>query len=615
MVATQASIARSEPDGLVDLLSVRARWLLPSLLIVAALAITYGQVARFELLAWDDPVNITHNRLLHPPSLAHVAQFWRAPYAGLYVPVTYTFWSLEARLAATSRTSTGLNPGVFHLGNLLLHALATLAVFGALRQLVQNDWPACGGALLFGLHPLQVESVAWITETKGLLCGLFSFVALWAYLRFARAERLMDGRWRWYALATLSLVLALLSKPSAAAVPAMAFVLDVGVLGRRWSTSLRALAPWLALACGPLLATKLLQPDELLVDVPSLWQRPLVAADAILFYGWKLVWPVPLGPDYGRSPRVALSTPWPWVALFALLLGALVLVVRRAWKSLTVVALLAVAPLPVLGLVPFAYQQFSTVADRYAYLATFAPALAAAWLLSRHQNRAVTIGAAVLLVALAWTSHVQAASWRDSESLYRLAVSTNPRSLLAHNGLGNLLAEQGRWQEAAGHYQAAVDADPTSYAAHYNLGRALARLGKRPELISQALDELNASLRLRPGYGKAHFELARLYAEMGRLAESKHHLLLLTRVEPDRFDAWFSLGEVNEALRQPQEAVVAFQQAIKLNPRSAPAHERVARLFERQGDKERAKNHYRQALAIDARSAAAREALARLNAD
>jgi tetratricopeptide (TPR) repeat protein len=582
-----------------------------SFCIVTAVVLTFGQVVTFDLLRWDDPVNITRNPLLNPPSLEHALAFWLAPYAGLYVPVTYTFWSLEAALALLTAPSAGqLNPAVFHAGNLILHALTAIALFWLLRLLVHNIWAACAGALLFAVHPIQAESVAWVTETKGLLCGLWSFLALSAYVKFATlpGDKL---RWRitWYVLATLCFVLALLSKPSAVVVPAVALVLDRFALGRSWRSSLRTLAFWFLVAVVPMVITKRLQPDEFLADVPGLGQRLFVAADAVGFYLVKLFWPLGLAPDYGRSPRVALATPWPYVAgtILAVLIGFLTLL--RLWRSLIVLVLFIIGLLPVLGLVPFSYQQFSTVADRYAYVAMLAPALGLAWLLSAHPRRGAFLAVLALIVALAAVGHVQANYWRDDHALYLRALEVNPRSLLANNGLGNLLATQGRWIDAARYYQAAVESDANSYSAHYNLGRALARLNQGEEAVL----ELARSIELRPDYEKAHLELARVYAGLGRLPLAKEHLSYITRTNPSASLAWYNLGEVCVALNQPDEALRAFGESLKLAP-TADVHEQLGRLLEAQGRRSEAIEHYRQALTLEPNRQSVRTAIARLAA-
>ncbi len=152
-------------------------WLPGALVVLATLAV-FGWTVSFALLDWDDHLNISENRLINPPSLGGLIVLWARPYAGLYVPATYTLWSAEAALAAEPATSSAPHPfdaRVFHAGNVLLHAANAWLVWLLLARLIGSRWSAAAGALLFALHPLQVESACWVTETKGLLCGLFGF--------------------------------------------------------------------------------------------------------------------------------------------------------------------------------------------------------------------------------------------------------------------------------------------------------------------------------------------------------------------------------------------------------------------------------------------------------
>lgn len=414
-------------------LARRLWWIVPAGLVASVVAV-YGQTARHELLTWDDLQHIVANPNVNPPSWAGVARSWREPYWGLYAPLSYTWFAAEAALALRRAPdgTTRLDPAVFHLGNVLLHAGSTLLVYWLLRRLLARSFApaacwtparaspsaialescasqapatptgapsaaspatilACGAAAaLFALHPVQVESVAWVSEGRGLLCAFWSLVALWQWVVYWQSG---DGRAavRHYAAATAAYVLALLSKPAAVAVPLMAGVLAVGwfpapssaeASGRSWRAAARSLAPWFVGAAAWTVLTKLLQPDADADFVAPWWARPLVAGDALAFYLSKLVAPWGLCPDYGRSPRwvmaqgtfyVAWLVPAALVASLACLRG------RRVW--LTAVGLSVAWLVPVLGFVPFEYQRISTVADRYLYLAMFGPALALAWLL------------------------------------------------------------------------------------------------------------------------------------------------------------------------------------------------------------------------------------------
>jgi tetratricopeptide (TPR) repeat protein len=553
---------RDGPVGDADLLHSSLPWWLAVAALASAIALVFGRSLGFALLSWDDEINITRNPLLTPPSAASVIYFWLRPYVGLYAPVTYTVLAFEAIIAWRPEAAGGhFAAWVFHLGNLLFHTGAACAVYLILRRLTQHDLAALAGALMFALHPLQTESVCWATETKGLLAGLFSFLALWQY--WLSTDDGAEHPRLHYAVALVAFVLALLSKPSAVVAPVVALTIDALWIGRDWRQSARALAPWFALSLVLMVATKWLQPDESLSVVAPLWQRPLVAIDAIGFYLWKLALPWRLAPDYGRTPGVALAGVWPYLSILlvaALGAAAAFAPARRRWLALGAVFVVSLAP--VLGIVPFSYQQFSTVADRYAYLAMFAPALLTAWLLSRYPLPAVAGALAALIAAYGGISFVAAGHWRNDLALYTQANAVTERSLMAHNGLGNLLEQQGKLAEAEAHFRRAAELHPNSYSAHYNLGRVLGKRNRPAEGIAA----IHKSLALRPDYEKAHFELARLAVRADQLPLARDHLQQAVRLDPERVDAWFNLAQVHERLGEREAAIRCYQETLKRDP-------------------------------------------------
>ena len=333
--------------------------LLP-LLVLALTFAAFSEVGGFGFVSWDDELHVTENPWLHPVTPAHVWHFWRMSYQGLYIPLSYTVYALLA-LLARDPTTQALNPHVFHVANLILHLANVLLVFALLKQSVPNIWAASAGALLFGVHPLQGESVAWVSELRGLLSGMFALLALGQYLEFAESRA-----WGCFAVATAAFGLALLAKPSAVAVPLLALALTIWGLGLPWKRCVPPLALWAAMALGCVLANRTVQSVSPQLFLP-LWQRFFVAGDALAFYLAHLAWPARLGIDYGRSPFVVLAHPWGyWTWLVPALLGACLWAGRRRWPLLlTSGALFLLALLPTLGLVPFAFQLASTVADRY----------------------------------------------------------------------------------------------------------------------------------------------------------------------------------------------------------------------------------------------------------
>jgi len=555
--------------------------------------VVFAQVARFEMLQYDDRTNVVENPHLNPVTMSGVARFWSAPYAGLYAPLTYTFFAGEALLAerpATNNRSRHLDPRVFHLGNLLLHTGCVLLVFELLRLSMGNNAAACAGACLFALHPLQVESVAWVTETKGLLAAFWGLAALALYVRFAQASasgEVLPARtgarpsgsfigspvW-YYTAATAAFALALLSKPTAVAVPFVALVLDVGLLRRPWSKILPAVATWLAMAALLVLTTQRAQPAEALaIEHVELWQRPLVAADALLFYLRKLVWPWPLGPDYGRTPSVALGSlvgKLAWLALAALAVVITWLPGRRvAWTAL---AIFAAAIAPVSGLLPFGFQGMSTVADRYVYLGMLAPTLLLAWGLSRGAPRGAWGAVSAVLVVLAAFSFWQTSLWHDDGTLFAHNLQhVNGESHVAFNNLGYALERRAMaastpgertalLQAAVEHFDRARQLRPEMDEAWQRLAYAQRRLGKLPE----AEATFRQFLAQRPKSPTGHYNLGTLLAQQQRAAEAIVEFRAAIALRPDYANAWLELASQLAAERDLAGALDAFQQALAM---------------------------------------------------
>src|SRR5215831_3407412 len=274
--------------------------ILVCLLILTPLVV-FWQVHSHEFVLWDDPENISENPYLQALTLDHLLVLWRAPYQDLYIPLTYTLWSLTAAVSrgTMAHPVAPLNPHLFHSLNLLLHLASGLVVWRIVRLLLNRTiyagprtatrpnptrvaWAACGGALLFAIHPLQVEAVAWVTGLKDVLCGFLSFVAIWQYLQFARAhaEAVSSGKptraktrrsLRHYWLATGVFVLALFAKPAAAVVPVLAWLLDVWGWPQTWRTRRFALLAWLMVAVLWVLFTSWVQPASTVLPAVPLW--------------------------------------------------------------------------------------------------------------------------------------------------------------------------------------------------------------------------------------------------------------------------------------------------------------------------------------------------------
>ncbi|MGH7214840.1 MAG: tetratricopeptide repeat protein [Tepidisphaeraceae bacterium] len=528
-------------------------------LLVVLVFVTFGRIATHEFLSWDDEFTLVTNPRLNPPTWSHLAWYWHNPEYGLYMPLTYTVWAGLAAIGQTYDPQLGkdaLNPYIFHLASIGLHMLSTLVVFATLRRLIRSDWPAAAGAALFAVHPVQVESVAWASGMKDLLCGLGVLTAVWQYIASAQASAGMDhpshsnalepspgggggatesnapARPRLhYALATLAFVAAMLCKPAAVVAPAIALVIDLMLLRR----PLRRIAPpiwlWIALALPIMWVAKLVQPGIGIATVPA-WARPLVAADALAFYLYKLVWPVNLALDYARLPTVALSKGWvyfTWVV--PAVVAAAAWLVRRRAPQLVASALIFVAGVaPVLGFTPFLFQYYSTVADHYLYMSMLGVALAAAWaareLSIRNPGRwAGVIGAgAIVIVALSVRSIVQAGAWRDDLTAFGHGLKISPDSLAANTNLGVVHMRRQEWAQAERLFRRAIELRPEYSRAHDNLAKAMLAQGRVAEALVEIEETIRRNEQMPPGLrGNTYIVrilLGRYYLSRGRPADA-----------------------------------------------------------------------------------------------
>ena len=433
--------------------------------VVVVTVVTYWPVLGHDHVWWDDPENLFENPDFNPPTPRGLAKYWTRDAWGLYVPALYTAWYPIARLAYHPAHTPALDARPFHAANLLVHLLSALAVYALLRDALRAGrgahLPALIGALLFAVHPVQVEPVAWISGMKDLLCGLFSTLALWLYIRHASVDacepRNAALRLLLYLLATVAFVLALLAKPVAVVVPVVAIVLDRGLLRRSWPTVIAMMAPWIVLAIPVALVTRQVQPavDVAATSPPQV--RPLIAGDALAFYLRQVIAPEHLALDYGRAPDVVAQQPWRWLAwLVPVALAVLLWRLRARARPAVVGAMLFVIPLlPVLGFVPFSAQEYSTVADHYLYLPMVGVALLAAWGASRVSTRSALLIAVPVLLTLATRSWFQTRQWRDTRALFTHNLTVNPRSWTSRVNLAADALLRGDGASAEQHARAA----------------------------------------------------------------------------------------------------------------------------------------------------------------
>ncbi len=404
------------------------------LLLLAAIALTFGRILSSEFVDWDDGKLIYDNSNITQGTLEGLAHQWnwRDPNAfNLYDPLVYTTWWLlahAAKIQTPDALGATINPQVFHAANLIVHWLAACVVLEILARIGVGGWPAAAGALLFAVHPLQTEAVAWATGMKwpaGRIIRPCDDLAVSGRGAIRRRDATEQFPRRQHAL------------PGGAAIQAVGrrFAVDPGELRRGFVSP--TTAPQLAVDRNLVADGRGRDGNQRFHSTVRrrlkpwpLWSRPFIAADALNFYLCKLLLPVHLSFDYGRTPLAMLNDPflhrtlyWSW--MFPAIAALFVWRLRRPMPAVAALVFF-LGVLPVLGLIPFAYQYYSTVADRYVYLSMLGVAMAAAWVLARFGNRAVWCAAGGVLAALMSLSFLQAGVWKDTDTLYTRALSLNP---------------------------------------------------------------------------------------------------------------------------------------------------------------------------------------------
>ena len=480
---------------LSQLFSIRlkpARTRLLRVLLLAVTLLTFCRLFTAEFVKWDDAFTLHHNPKLNPPSWSAVAGYWRdwrTGEFGLYIPLTYTVWSGIAALGTVGQSDLAgitLNPWVFHAANVLVHAISALLVFEILVRLLRSALGATLGAMLLAIHPVQVEPVAWASGMKDLLSGMLALGAVLQYLIAAQHDSPRRARLH-FILASVLAALAMLAKPSAVVVGPICVVLDALLMRRSLRKALISAAPMLLIAIPVAIIARMVQ-DVNNVQPAPLWARVFIAADAITFYLYKLVMPLHLALDYGRRPDVVFDRAITYVIW---IIPAAVAIALWRWGRREIIAaalIFLLALLPVLGLTTFLFQQYSTVADHYLYLAMLGPALALGWLITKWPARSVIVTASVLIALLAARSFAQTRHWLDDLRLFPHVLRINPQSFAAHNNLGLAYEERAAHEQA---YAAAAEQEG-------DLAQSAGHARRHDEFLRRAAEHFSLAADLNP---------------------------------------------------------------------------------------------------------------------
>jgi protein O-mannosyl-transferase len=530
---------------------------------------------------WDDDVHVTANHTL--PNLHGLERIWfELGATQQYYPMVYTTFWLEYHL-------WDLHALGFHLVNILLHISGTLLLWRLLVRLeVPGAWLA---AAVFALHPVHVESVAWVTERKNVLSGVFYFAAAFAYLRFEaicdakrqveslvlgwreRAADLLNNQSvRWYVAALVLFVAALLSKTVTCSLPAALLLVRWWKQGRLGLRDVLQLVPFFAAGMSFGLLTAHIERHNLGAQGTD-WaftfvERLLIAGRVLWFYAAKLLYPTKLTFIYPRW-EIDASQAWQWLfpAAAAGVIFALWFM-RRSWGRGPLVAVLFFCGtlFPALGFINVYPMRFSFVADHFQYLASVGlVALTAAGL-----ERVLRTGGSVWLLILGILAWRQTHIYEGPATLWRDTLAKNPNCWMAHNNLGNILLDNGQAEEAATHYRKALQILPTYADAQANIGTILFRQGRVDEAIACYRKALatNATISISATFNNANYRysLGLALRQKGELDEAQARFREAVVIRPNFAEAQFNLGELLLLKGQVDEAASCYQKALEIQP-------------------------------------------------
>ena len=555
---------------------------------------------------WDDDAYITNNELLTAPNgLRRIWLSFDSP--SQYFPLTYTSFRIE-------RALWGLNPSGYHWTNIFLHVANALLVWRLLARLkLPGAWLA---AAIFALHPVQVESVAWITERKNVLMGFFFLLTLLAWIAFT--DESTRRPWRFYVLAMILYALALSAKTTACTLPAALLLilwLQKKPIGKR---RLIQILPFLILGFSMGLVAVWWERYHQGTHGPlfalSSLERTLVASHAVWFYLGKLLWPsnlIFIYPKWTIAATRALD--YTWLLAGVALCFAIYLARRYLGRGVEVAAVFFVATLsPVLGFIMLYTFRYTFVADHYQYLACIAPIalfsagtanLAGVFTRARPFILSAAACAAAVLWALTWR---QSAMYGDIEALWRTTLAKNPNCWMAHNNLGIVLFQKGEIDEAVSHYRITLNLQPDFWDADYNLGTALLKKGE----IDEAIAYCTRAVTIAPNDPDAQVALGNSLAQKERVDDAIAHYKKALAIRPDYFIAHYALGHIFLEKGEIDAAVFHSRAAVSIQPQNTDAHTNLAVAFDEKGQIAEAIKQYEQALEISPQSVAAANNLA-----
>lgn len=525
----------------------------------ALVAITFaifGQTLGHEFVNYDDPVYVSENpRIQVGLNGQSVAWALTHSHSHNWHPLTTMSHMLDWQMF-------GAKPGLHHLVNVLVHAANAVLLFLLLQQLTSSMWRSAFVAGVFAIHPLHVESVAWIAERKDVLSGFFFFLTLFAYVAYTRKPNI--GRYL-----TMSILLAcgLMAKPMLVTMPAILLLLDYWPLNRFEKSSATKLVvekiPLLVLSIGSAAATLIAQRGDIvqIAHLPLSW-RATNAVSVYLIYIWQMIWPAKLATIYPHPGPLPIWQTAGAAALLALITIAVVVLRKRRPYLVTGWFWYLIMLVPVIGLVQVGSQAH---ADRYTYLPQIGLYIAITWAVVEsfpYRREVLAATGSIVIAIFAWRAAIQTSYWHDTERLWNHTFAVTGRNDIAHFNFGEFLLTRHRLDEAIAEFQTPLASNPLDPDVNFQLGSALMERGE----FESAARHFENTLKAQPDNPEAETNLGNVLLSSGRIDAAVEHYRNVVRLQPNSALAHYNLGVGLHRLGQLPEAIAHYKEALRIDP-------------------------------------------------
>lgn len=571
-------------------------------LVCAMVFLTHWPALSAEVLSFDDDQYLSDNLLVKNPSWNSARRFLTevlepSTVGGYYQPLAMISLMFDYALGGRD---DNLMP--FHRTSLCLHAANTALIIILLYLLFGRLWIAAGLGLLFGLHPMTVETIPWIGERKTLLAAFFAIWALIVYVQYTRRKN-----WKLYITCIFLYILALMSKPTSTPLPVLMLLMDYWPLARLKQIRFRALwekIPFFIIGAISALVTYISQSRTAMTVLPgehSIMRVFLVLCHNIIFYLYKIVWPVNMSSHYAFPKIVDFSNPMILAGFIGtcILIPVLLLSLRWTPSVLTGWLFFFIAIFPTLGVIGFTNVIAS---DKFAYLPSVGLLITLAFLLSKFSEKSrqklkyllLVFIILILAAAEAVATRCYLSHWQDTIDFYQYMLTMTPQSGPLHYNLAKRLHERRRLSEAAEHYKLSIKYRPTHVKSYNNLGITYKQLGRLDDAIAQ----YQQSLLINPDQAKAHNNLGTALKLKGRLDDAITHYRTALQIDPASAETYNNLGSVLIEKNQIDEAIACLRTAVTINPRFIHAHVNFANILAATGRRDQAVEHFEIALKL-----------------